>query len=118
MFKLCADRWSDEPPPGTQRFYWGQAGATYYLVDGGRIIALLYWEDELPGLTDGDEVQPVIAGPAWSWLAADEPDIHRELEAPVPTREMSAAELSEAHDHALNEAQLAILDYLEEKGQL
>ena len=101
-------------PGSAQRFYWGQAGGTYYLMDRdrGRIIALLYWESEVLGLVDGCEDEPCVCEPAWAWLAADNPDMHYELLAPVPTHDMSDEELAAAHDEALDEAQVQILEYL------
>ena len=83
---LKGDRWSGRPPSG-QRFYWGQAGWAYYLMDRdrGHIIALLYWDNEELAAEGGPDGEPCIAEPAWAWLAADDPDQHYELQAPVPT---------------------------------
>lgn len=113
------DRWS-EGPWGGERFYWGQAGWSYYLVDrqAGSIVALLYWDNEQLGEEGGPDGGPVILDPAWMWLAADDPDMHNDLQAPVPTSMMSYEELRAAHERALGEAQVVILTYLGGKGLL
>lgn len=102
------------------RFYWGQAGSTYYSVDEwqGRIIALLYWTDEQLGCEGGPDGEPVICEPGWLLVPADEPDYHREICAPPLTREMTDAELADAHDIALEAGGRAIIEYLDLKGML
>jgi hypothetical protein len=102
------------------RFYWGQAGATYYSVDQwqGRIVGLLYWTEEVLGCEGGPGGDPVILEPGWLWVPADEPDYHRDVTAPPLTSGMIDPELAEAHDIALEAGGQAILQYLDSKGQL
>jgi hypothetical protein len=101
-----------------ERFYWGQAGSVYYLVDQGTIIALLYFEGEGVGQDGGPGGEPVVTPAVWLWLASDDPDQHYALDAPAMSAEMTDAELAATHDAALEAAQEAILDYLDRAGRL
>ncbi len=99
------------------RFYWSEAGKTHYLVDrqAGRVVALAYLAEVELGEFGG---QPVVLDSAWVWLAADDPDFHRELQAPVPAPRMSETQIIDNMDGALIEAQHAVIEYLNSRGLL
>lgn len=91
----------------TDRFYWGRAGETYYAVDDGQIIALLYWD----GPAAGDE-------PGWFWLATDRPEKHYSVDAPDLSDGMAEAVSAAVTDIALEAAAKAIISYLTGHGRL
>lgn len=100
------------------RFYWGQAGTTYYAVGDGQIVALLYWEAAGLGQEGGPDGEPVITEAGWFWLTTDNPDRHFALDAPDPSGALGDAELATVTDMALEAAAKEILSYLDGHGRL
>ncbi len=100
----------------SERFYWGQAGNTYYAVDNRQIVALLYWDSA--GVEAGPDGEPVITEAGWFWLPSDAPDRHFPIDAPDPSPGMGEAELAAVIEVALEAAAEEVLKYLDGHGRL
>jgi hypothetical protein len=102
----------------TDRFYWGQAGTTYYAVDSGQIIALLYWEAAGLSPVAGPDGEPVFTEAGWFWLATDNPERHFAVDAPDPSGDLGEEQLAAVIDLALEAAAKEIISYLDGHGRL
>jgi hypothetical protein len=56
---------------------WGNLGdSAFYCIDGGRIVAVLYWNPAAPGEMHEPGGEPVVMDAEWALVFADDPDNH------------------------------------------